>query len=104
MTRSFTSNWNETVTDKTKKTTLTDSEIKSGRGIGRRAFVLGAIGGTTALAGCVPASTGITDADLGAYADPVGNGRGGTRVVTVRRSCTDSDLFPADPVGAGRRC
>lgn len=95
------------MTDKSKKTTLTDGDIKSGRGsnMGRRAFILGTVGGTTALAGCV--GTGITDADLGAYADPVGNGRGTTtRVVAVRRSCTDSDVGPlyVDPIGRGRRC
>ena len=109
---------------KSKKATLTDAEITTSRGFGRRAFLLGTFGGTTALAGCV--STGITDADSGAYADPAGAGRGGTRIVTYRsgitdsdggayadpvgngrgrRSCTDSDIGGyADPVGRGRRC
>ncbi|MCU4651559.1 hypothetical protein N8I71_01870 [Roseibacterium sp. SDUM158016] len=109
------------MTDKPKKPTLAESDIKSARGIGRRAFLLGTLGGTTALAACVP--TGVTDADTGAYADPVGAGRGGGRPYTGvtdsdggayadpagagrgRRSCTDSDGgYYADPVGRGRRC
>lgn len=61
------------MTDETKKTTLTEAEVSSRRKIGRRAFILGTFGGTAALAGCV--STGITDADTGRYADPVGRGR-----------------------------
>jgi hypothetical protein len=109
------------MSDKTKKSSLTDADIKSGRAIGRRAFLLGTLGGTTALAACVPA-TGITDADGGAYADPVGAGRGGRTGYTGvtdsdggryadpvnagrGRSCTDSDVGGyADPVGRGRRC
>lgn len=103
-----------------KKATLTDADVKSRRGIGRRTFLLGAVGGTTALAGCV--TTGITDSDSGIYADPGGMGRGGGRRVSGitdsdggpgadpvgngrgRRSCTDSDIVNADPVGRGRRC
>ena len=94
------------MTDKSKKATLTDTDIKGGRSMVRRTFLLGTIGGTTALAGCVAprAPTGVTDADIGAYSDPVGDGRGTTRVVAVRRSCTDSDLIPSDPVGRGVRC
>jgi hypothetical protein len=88
------------MSDKTKKSSLTDADIKSGRAIGRRAFLLGTLGGTTALAACVPA-TGITDADGGAYADPVGAGRGGR---TGHTGVTDSDGGRyADPVNAGRR-
>ncbi|MCW1933975.1 hypothetical protein [Pararhodobacter zhoushanensis] len=107
---------------KSKKATLTDADIKTSRGIGRRAFLLGTLGGTTALAGCV--TTGITDSDVGAYSDPAGGGRGtGYRASGItdsdrgygadpagngrgRRSCTDSDVGPrfTDPVGRGRRC
>ena len=111
--------------DETKKTTLTDGDVKTRRGIGRRTFLLGAVGGTTAIAGCVPTTTGVTDSDLGTFADPVGNGRGTRRVVVRRtgitdsdlgvgsdpvgngrgrRVCTDSDVINADPVGRGRRC
>lgn len=96
------------------KATLTENEISTGSAFGRRAFLIGAFGGTTALAGCV--TTGLTDADPvdpagggrgGRYRtgltdsdpyDPVGNGRG-------RRVCTDSDGGRyADPVNGGRRC
>jgi len=83
---------------KPKKTTLTDDDIKTTRGVGRRAFLLGAFGGTTALAGCV--STGITDADAGPHADPAGMGRGGVRRVS---GITDRDTgYGADPAGNGR--
>ena len=109
---------------KNKKATLTDAQITTSNGFGRRAFLLGTFGSTAALAGCV--QTGITDADTGAYADPAGAGRGGTRIVTYRsgipdadtgayadpagngrgrRSCTDADTgYYSDPVGGGRRC
>lgn len=102
-----------------KKKTLTDDDVSTRRGLGRRAFLLGTLGGTTALAGCVTATgytdsdtgryadpagagrgprVGITDADTGRYADPVGRGRGG-------RACTDADVGTwADPAGRGRRC
>ena len=87
------------MTDKPKKTTLAETDIKSGRGMGRRAFLLGTFGGSTLLAGCVVANTGITDSDRGANADPAGNGRGGTRPGGI----TDSDSGRyADPVGRGR--
>ncbi|MBN8290419.1 hypothetical protein JI664_00425 [Rhodobacter sp. NTK016B] len=108
---------------KSKKATLTDSEITTSRGFGRRAFLLGTFGGTAALAGCVETTTirssGVTDSDLGAYADPVGGGRGRSGITDSdvgayadpvgrgrgRRACTDSDLGSyADPVGGGRRC
>ena len=99
-----------------KKTTLAETDVKSRRGgLGRRAFLLGAFGGSTALAGCVTTSItdsdtgryadpagggrgmGITDSDSGRYADPAGRGRG--------RSCTDADGGRySDPVGRGRRC
>jgi hypothetical protein len=103
---------------KPAKKSLSEGEVSSRRGIGRRAFLLGTLGGTTALAGCVTATgytdsdagryadpagagrgpSGITDADTGRYADPVGRGRG-------RRACTDADLGAySDPVGRGRRC
>ena len=84
------------MTETPKKTTLAETDVKSRRGgLGRRAFLLGAFGGSTALAGCV--TTSITDSDTGRYADPVGRGRG--------RNCTDADGGAyADPVGRGRRC
>lgn len=105
---------------------LDDDQIearpRSASRLGRRSFLLGAVGGTTAVAGCM--TTGITDADVGRYADPVGDGRGGhgrTGITDAdmgrgadpvgggrgarRRSCTDADLgFFSDPVGRGRRC
>ncbi|GAB1380580.1 hypothetical protein [Pararhodobacter aggregans] len=105
---------------KPAKATLTEADISTNRGFGRRAFLLGTFGGTTVLAGCV--TTGVTDADP---SDPAGNGRGGSRVVVVqrsgitdrdpsdpvgngrgRRACTDSDVGPyyTDPVGRGRNC
>jgi hypothetical protein len=99
--------------------TLTDDDIGTTRGIGRRAFLLGAVGSTAALAGCAEGisdadagpradpsgmgrgtvSTGITDADVGAGSDPVGRGRGVRRVSGL----TDSDSgYGADPAGNGR--
>ncbi|HPD92523.1 MAG: hypothetical protein H6900_14935 [Rhodobacter sp.] len=78
-----------------KKTTLTDTEVQSRRGgLGRRAFLLGAFGGSTALAGCV--TTSITDSDTGRYADPAGGGRG-----SVGLTDSDSGRY-ADPAGRGR--
>ncbi|WP_300527173.1 hypothetical protein [Maricaulis sp.] len=48
-------------------------------------------------AGAGRGSSGVTDSDSGAYADPVGRGRGG------RGGVTDSDSGAyADPVGRGR--
>jgi len=105
------------MTDSKKKSTLSEGDVTSRRKIGRRAFILGTFGGTATLAGCV--TTGITDSDVGAWADPVGNGRGGRGITdsdTGRyadpvgrgrgsRSCTDADTGRyADPVGRGRRC
>ena len=107
---------------KSKKATLTETDIKTSRGIGRRAFLLGTLGGTTALAGCV--TSGITDSDSGYGADPAGGGRGTRyRVSGItdsdtgygadlagngrgRRSCTHSDAGPfyTDAVGRGRHC
>jgi hypothetical protein len=90
------------MTDKSKPSSMSDTDIKTNRGLGRRTFILGTLGGTTALAGCVTTVTtvtsGITDSDLGVRADPVGNGRG-------RRTSgiTDSDRGGnADPAGNGR--
>lgn len=76
---------------------LSDDDIVSTPGLGRRRFLLlGAVGGTAALSGCAPVQSGLTDRDTGPGADPVGFGRGGTGL-------TDSDLGPgADPVGFGR--
>lgn len=80
--------------DTKKKTSLNETDVKSRRGIGRRTFLLGAVGGTTAIAGCVP--VGITDSDP---VDMVGMGRGGRRTTGI----TDSDAgFNADPAGNGR--
>lgn len=107
---------------KAKSRTLADGDIKTGRALGRRAFILGAFGGTTALAGCV--SSGLTDADSGAYADPAGGGRGmrpagvtdadsgryadpagrGRGTPRYSTGITDRDTGPrADPAGGGRR-
>ncbi|WP_323037346.1 hypothetical protein [Pararhodobacter sp.] len=106
------------MTDKPKKGSMSDSDIQTNRGLGRRAFILGTFGGTAALAGCV--STGITDSDGGQWADPAGGGRGGRRVSGItdsdtgygsdpvnngrgRRGATDSDVgYGSDPVGRGR--
>jgi hypothetical protein len=111
---------------KKPQATLNDDDVTTRRGVGRRSFILGTLGGTAALAGCVPTqttyATGLTDRDLGAYADPAGNGRGrrfagvtdsdigftadpaGGGTGRARNSCTDADLIPGDPVGRGRRC
>ncbi|PVH29894.1 hypothetical protein [Pararhodobacter oceanensis] len=84
-----------TDSSKGKKPTLSNDDIKTTRGFGRRAFILGSFGGTAALAGCV--STGVTDSDLGVGSDPVGAGRG------TRTGITDSDGgVYADPAGNGR--
>ena len=79
------------------------------RGLSRRSFLARVAGAGTAvgaagLAGC--ATTGVTDADTGAYADPVGGGRGAYgRRYSGGRSCTDSDAGTyADAVGQGRTC
>jgi hypothetical protein len=46
-------------------------------------------------------TSGITDSDGGAYADPAGNGRGNVRQGYT--GITDSDGGPyADPAGSGR--
>lgn len=104
------------MTDPKKKRSLSNTDIKSDRGLGRRAFMLGSFGGAAALAS-TPASaltdsdsgryadpvgqgtyTGVSDSDGGAYADPAGRGRR-----RRRRSVTDSDTGRyADPVGRGR--
>ncbi|MBL4812903.1 MAG: hypothetical protein JKX69_11240, partial [Rhodobacteraceae bacterium] len=86
-----------------KPASLTDADIKTCRGLGRRSFLLGAFGGATALSACVETSggavtTGITDSDSGAYADAVGNGSGGRYTTGI----TDSDTGAyADPAGNG---
>lgn len=75
--------------------TLDEDDIGTKRGMGRRSFLLGAVGSTAALAGC---ASGITDADAGQFADPAGMGRG-----TASSGITDSDVgIGADPVGRGR--
>lgn len=94
----------DTPQDQPEAVSLDDDQIedrsRSASRLGRRTFLLGAVGGTTALAGCV--STGITDADTGRFADPVGGGRG-TRPVRRVSGITDRDVGPgADPVGDGR--
>lgn len=109
---------------KKQQITLTDDDVTTRRGLGRRSFILGTLGGTAALAGCVPTQTpyasgltdrdagpsadpagngrrhvfaGFTDSDSGYFADPAGQGRG-------RSACTDSDIAFGDPIGSGRRC
>ena len=81
---------------------LNPDEIKSDRRLPRRSFLaLAGVGAPAALAGCQAGGrTGITDADAGPYADPVGRGRGSFSGGT---GITDSDSGPyADPVGRGR--
>lgn len=81
--------------NKAASQTLTDTDIETRRGIGRRAFLMGTLGGTAALAGCVE-TVGLTDSDTGRYADPAGGGRG------LPRGITDSDTGRyADPAGRG---
>jgi hypothetical protein len=88
------------MTDKSDKKsldplTLSEGEIGTRRGMGRRSFLLGAVGSTAALAGC---AGGLTDADAGQFADPAGMGRG-----TTGSGITDSDVgVGADPAGRGR--
>lgn len=104
------------------KSTLDDGDIRTARGMSRRRVLRGfglgtlGLGGAAALSGCVPAG-GITDADAGIYADPVGMGRGAAGITDSdsgryadpagrgrgRSGITDSDLGAfADPVGRGR--
>ena len=115
------------MSDDIKKQSLSDDNVTARRGMARRTFLLGTIGGTAAVSGCVAVpvattGTGLTDSDSGAWADPVGNGRGRVTVAGItdsdtgawadpvgrgrgRRACTDSDLGAyADPAGRGRRC
>lgn len=101
------------MSDKGKKPeagTLKDEDIVSAKGredVGRRSVVgmlgVGAAASAVALAtGCRrgvvvrTVSTGYTDGDSGACADPAGGGRGNTGV-------TDADQHPCyDPPGRGR--
>ena len=92
------------MTDKKVKTlkSLSDENVTSEPTLGRRSFMLGTIGGTTALAACVPVvvpvsgpgGTGITDSDS---FDSIGNGSGGPRTTGL----TDSDSFDAIGNGSG---
>jgi hypothetical protein len=95
---------------KTGKTTLSDQDIETKRGLDRRSvlrgFGLGGLGlGGAAVAGCVPttvAGTGITDVDNGRITDPIGFGRGSPRA--YRTGITDADMGGriVDRVGYGR--
>ncbi|HPD92521.1 MAG: hypothetical protein H6900_14925 [Rhodobacter sp.] len=85
--------------DETKKgrKTLTEDAITSRRGMGRRALLLGALGGGAALAtaGMATRAQALTDSDSGSGADPAGQGRG--------TGLTDSDSGSnADQAGNGR--
>lgn len=80
-----------------KKPTLSDDDISTGRRIGRRSFLVGALGGATAVSACVAVPVqpggvlvgGYTDSDNGATTDPGGFGRGpGGRYTGI----TDSDF------------
>ena len=64
----------------------------------RRIGATASVGAMGVVTGCVhPRAFGITDSDTGAYADPIGRGRGG------HGGITDSDTGRyADPVGQGR--
>lgn len=105
---------------------LSDDQITTTPGLGRRRFLLlGAVGGTAALGGCAPAAqsgitdrdngpgadpvnfgrgpSGLTDTDTGIYADAAGYGRYGRPMRRVS-GITDSDIGPgADPIGDGGR-
>lgn len=100
-----------------EKKSLTDEDIVSDRSDdagdpSRRSMLvkLGQAAGAVAIVGLMPGchrihrgygyATGITDSDGGAYADPVGQGRGRAGYVS---GVTDSDGGAyADPAGNGR--
>lgn len=114
-------------TEKKKSSTLTDDEIQRAGGTERRSML--AIVGVTALGaaskalgGCVVAApqpvvaqpvysnggqvvvqgrSGVTDGDAGAYADPVGGGRGQMRGMVTGLTDGDSGTY-SDPVNQGR--
>ena len=107
------------IDDATKKKSLADGEIVSGRteeseDPSRRSMLvkLGQAAGAVAIVGAIPGcfgrihrgygyATGVTDSDGGPYADPAGHGRGQRRAVVT--GVTDSDGGPyADPPGQGR--
>lgn len=75
--------------------TLSDDAIQTRRGVGRRALLLGALGGTAALATTTGRAEAATDSDTGSSADPAGRGYTGV---------TDTDQGGnADRAGHGRR-
>ena len=90
--------------EKAKKTSLSESDVETKRGPSRRSLLRGFGAGTlglsaVGLSGCV--TTGVTDADAGAYADPAGMGRGTVRRKTSGITDSDGGAY-ADPVGNGR--
>ena len=90
------------------KLTLTDDEIETRPTLGRRSFLLAAVGAPAALAACVPAGpvstgggTGWTDTDNGSTTDAAGYGRGPHR--TNYSGMTDADTGGfVDSPGYGR--
>ncbi len=80
--------------------TLKDEDIQSRHALPRRSLlkaVAPAAVGATALVGGGREAHAVTDSDTGAYADPVGQGRGSYTGVTD----SDGGTY-ADPVGYGR--
>ena len=91
--------------DDRSKRSLSDDQITSRPSIGRRGF-LGVAGvGLPAMlvtGRAAEAQTGLTDADTGANADPVGWGRGGGPNLGTHTGYTDQDYGPrADRAGQG---
>ena len=98
------------MTDKTEapaKLSLSDDDMETRPTLGRRAFLLAAVGAPATLAACVPATTvvqtsgtGWTDTDDGSTTDAAGNGRGPHRGYT---GLTDADTGGfVDSPGYGR--
>jgi len=89
-----------------EKKTLSEEDIDTERGVGRRS-AMGVIGASVAAAAGVmafevpEAEAQCTDSDGGRFADPGGRGRRCRR----RTGCSDPDGGRwADPAGRGRRC
>lgn len=98
------------MTDKTEapaKLSLSDDDMETRPTLGRRAFLLAAVGAPATLAACVPATTvvstgtGWTDTDNGATTDAAGNGRGPHRSSYTGLTDADTGGFVDSP-GYGR--